>query len=122
MDISVSYKYCIALLDKGELRQWGKFLFTKHDITEEQLAKRKQEKINKKKAIKKGEKFEIKIETISKIGGQQFHVPMSVIIAGPNHATGIAVKRVPYVWGHNNISNRMSLLDSRAAGNAKIDP
>jgi hypothetical protein len=47
---------------------------------------------------------------------------MSVVIAGPNHATGIAVKRVPYVWGHNNISNRMSLLDSRAAGNAKIDP
>ena len=77
MDISVSYKYCCALLDKGELRKWGKFLFTKHDITEEQLKKRKQDKINKKKAIKKGEKFEIKIETISKIGGQQFHVPMS---------------------------------------------
>ena len=47
---------------------------------------------------------------------------MSVVIAGPNHATGIAVKRIPYAWGHNNISNRMSLLDSRTAGNAKIDP
>ena len=47
---------------------------------------------------------------------------MSVIEAGPNHACGIAVKRIPYVWGHNNISNRMSLMDSRAAGNAKIDP
>lgn len=78
--------------------------------------------MNKKKAIKKGEKVEIKIETISKIGGQSFHVPMSQIVAGPNHACGIAIKRIPFVWGHNNISNRMGLKDSKAEGNAKIDP
>ena len=35
MDISVSYKFCCALLERGELRKWGKFLFTKHDITED---------------------------------------------------------------------------------------
>lgn len=29
IDIACDYKYCAALIDKGEIRQWGKYLLDK---------------------------------------------------------------------------------------------
>jgi hypothetical protein len=73
LDITVSYKYCCALLDKGEMRQWGKFLFAKHAdvdvLSMEHRENKRKEKEAKLKAIKRGEKIDLKTEFISKVGG-----------------------------------------------------
>ena len=34
-DISCSYKYAVAIIDKGEIRQWGKYLADKNIDAEE---------------------------------------------------------------------------------------
>lgn len=59
-DLSCCYKYAAVLIDKGEIRQWGKYLMDKQDKADEP------KKPKKKGENKEGEGEASKLESVSK--------------------------------------------------------
>lgn len=103
-DIACEAKQCFALLDDGTLRKWGKFLLLK-DINAPKAAK-PTGKGNKKEEQKK----EMKIDSALPFPSINRGAKYSGIATGPNHAAAIStVDRKAYVWGFNNLQNRLGL-------------
>lgn len=91
VDIGVSYKYCVALLENGAMKQWGIFLNKKYDgKTREQLQEKKDEKMRIRANRKKGQPIDYDY-----YGDLQFVDPdhhaseMDQISISSNHAVGI---------------------------------
>jgi len=97
LDIECCYKQCYFIFNKGNVKQWGKFLASKaYDLD---------------KAQGKGAKRETKPLYMSNFpANPRFNIYFQSIATGPNHACAIALKtNKVYVWGHNNLQNRMGL-------------
>lgn len=83
-DIACNYKYAVAIIDKGEIRQWGKYLLDKN------IDDKKEKKDPKEKKKEEGE-VESKVLQMSKFPGHnKFSVLMETVNTGPNHSVAIS--------------------------------
>lgn len=120
-DIACDYKQCVALVDKGEIRIWGKYLLAK----QLQAEKNEDQKQAKDKNVQNdGDKEgESKIEQISGFPQSgKFNILMASVETGPNHTCAIAANKQLYVWGHNNINDRLGLINTNDSGKASASP
>lgn len=113
-DIACEYKYCLALIErdkKSELKKWGKY-----------LADKQEPKADRKRTA--GD-YEVKIYSpeIFPALRHRFNTHFESIYTGPNHSCGInAQNGKVYVWGHNNLQNRLGLKYSSDNEKAREEP
>lgn len=94
IDIECCYKKCFLLQKKGTLRQWGKFLASKQ-YDESETKEKKEKKAYLPYNFPRNPRFNICFQSL---------------VVGPNHACGFPTNQNKiYVWGHNNLQNRMGL-------------
>ena len=120
-DIACAYKQCVALIDKGEIRIWGKYLLAK----QRQAEKNEDQKQAKDKNVQNdGDKEgESKIEQMSgfPLSGKS-NILMASLETGSNHTCAIAANKQLYVWGYNNINNRLGLQSQVESQRAEAAP
>lgn len=113
-DIACEYKYCVALVEKekkAELKKWGKYLADKQAPRAETKAA--------------GADDEVRVPLVETFPPQRsrFNVHFESVVTGPNHSCGISQNHGKvYVWGHNNVQNRLGLRDAAETAKAKDEP
>lgn len=116
VDISCEYKYVAALIDKGEIRKWGKYLMDKQE-------KNEVESRNKKQKDNSEEDHSQKILHISKFpASSKFNTMFSSLITGANHTCAISMNKQVYAWGHNNLNNRLGVESPDLQESAQSQP
>ena len=120
-DIACDYKQCVALIDKGELRVWGKYLLAKQLQAEKN---EDQHQAGDKNAQNDGDKEgESKIEVMAQFPtSAKFNILMASIETGSNHTCAISLNKQLYVWGHNNINDRLGVQTREESTRASSTP
>jgi len=120
-DIACEAKHCLALIDDGKLKKWGKFLLEK-DITEKKAAK-VVEKGAKKDEQKKETRVEMAEPFPQSLQKSSNKTKFCTISTGPNHAVALSASdHKAYVWGYNNLQNRLGLASKADDEKAKAAP
>lgn len=114
-DITCNYKQCIVVFDKGEMKAWGKFLHKKYYDDEGNKKKQDQSK-------RKGPKTFTPFVMERFPESNRFSVLFESIITGQNHAAGIAKDKKVYIWGYNNVNNRLGVRNLQESKNAESEP
>ena len=115
-DIAACYKYCVAVVGKGELRTWGKHLLDKVQGDKDES----NPQAGKKEGDEGGGGKVAQVGKFPQAG--RFSTMMESVHTGPNHTLAFSQNGRLFIWGHNNTNNRLGLGEPGREKAAKAEP
>ena len=115
-DIAACYKYCVAVIGKGELRTWGKHLLDKVQGDKDES----NPQAGKKEGDEGGGGKVAQVGKFPQAG--RFNTMMDRVHTGPNHTLAFSQNGRMFIWGHNNTNNRLGLEEPSREKAAKAEP
>jgi len=124
-DIACDYKYCAVLIDKGEIRTWGKYLLEKTSSNQDKEKNQNAKNKNKNQQDAGDKENERKTLPVSNFPlNNKGNLLMESIVTGSNHTLAIChnQNKKVYVWGYNNVSNRLGVSNDDESEKARGEP
>ena len=97
VEMSVCYKYILALTNKGLIVHWGKFLIDSYN-TKQNRERHKRAGLQPEGRVEKAGIY----KSIPLITSETNEIFFNGIRSGPSHACGISVKGQMYAWGFDS--------------------